>query len=51
MRDVIAILHDEFETLDVFGPIEILGRLPPYFNPRFYSAESIALPVSLMFSY
>ena len=37
MRDVIAILYDEFETLDVFGPIEILGRLPQYFNPCFYS--------------
>jgi transcriptional regulator GlxA family with amidase domain len=37
MRDVIAILYNEFETLDVFGPIEILGRLPEYFNPCFYS--------------
>jgi len=25
MRDVITILYNEFETLDVFGPIEILG--------------------------
>jgi transcriptional regulator GlxA family with amidase domain len=37
MRDVITILFNEFETLDVFGPIEVLGRLPGYFNPLFYS--------------
>jgi transcriptional regulator GlxA family with amidase domain len=37
MRDVIAILYNDFETLDVFGPIEVLGRLPEQFNPLFYS--------------
>ena len=39
MRDVITILYNEFETLDVFGPIEVLGRLPQYFNPVFYSMD------------
>ena len=37
MRDVITILYNGFETLDVFGPIEVLGRLPEHFNPQFYS--------------
>ncbi|MDO9324370.1 MAG: DJ-1/PfpI family protein [Methanoregula sp.] len=37
MRDVITILFNDFETLDVFGPIEVLGRLPEQFNPLFYS--------------
>jgi transcriptional regulator GlxA family with amidase domain len=37
MRELVTILYDEFETLDVFGPIEILGRLSDHFNPRFYS--------------
>lgn len=37
MRDLVTILYDEFETLDVFGPIEVLGRLTDHFNPLFYS--------------
>ncbi len=37
MRDVITILYNDFETLDVFGPIEVLGRLSEHFNPLFYS--------------
>jgi len=37
MTDVVTILFDDFETLDVFGPIEVLGRLPEDFNPLFYS--------------
>ena len=37
MKDVITVLFGDFETLDVFGPIEILGRLPEQFNPRFVS--------------
>jgi transcriptional regulator GlxA family with amidase domain len=37
MRDVVAILFNGFETLDVFGPVEILGRLPDQFNPLFCS--------------
>jgi len=39
MRDVITILYNDFETLDVFGPIEVLGRLPGQFNPLFYSRD------------
>ncbi|MEM7181401.1 MAG: DJ-1/PfpI family protein [Spirochaetota bacterium] len=37
MREIVTILFDDFETLDVFGPIEILGRLKEYFDPQFYS--------------
>jgi transcriptional regulator GlxA family with amidase domain len=37
MRDVVTILYHDFETLDVFGPIEVLGRVPEQFNPQFYS--------------
>jgi transcriptional regulator GlxA family with amidase domain len=39
MRDIVTILYDDFETLDVFGPIEVLGRLPEHFNPCFYSMD------------
>jgi len=39
MRDVVTILYDDFETLDVFGPIEVLGRVPDQFNPLFYSMD------------
>jgi len=35
--DVITVLSNDFETLDVFGPIEVLGRLPDPFNPLFFS--------------
>ena len=33
------LLFDEFETLDVFGPVEILGRLPEIFKLNFISAN------------
>lgn len=33
------LLFDEFETLDVFGPVEILGRLPDIFKLNFISAN------------
>ncbi len=39
MRDVVTILYNDFETLDVFGPVEILGRLPEEFNLLFYSLD------------
>ncbi len=39
MRDVAVILFTDFETLDAFGPIEVLGRLTEHFNPEFYSKE------------
>lgn len=31
------LLFDKFETLDVFGPVEILGRLPDIFKMNFIS--------------
>jgi transcriptional regulator GlxA family with amidase domain len=37
MREISTLLFNNFETLDVFGPIEILGRLKDHFNPQFYS--------------
>jgi putative intracellular protease/amidase len=37
MRNIITILFDQFETLDVFGPVEILGRLQDHFTIRFVS--------------
>ncbi len=36
---VSIILFDNFETLDVFGPVEILGRLPDHFTIDFYSLD------------
>lgn len=36
MKEVTTIIFDNFETEDVFGPIEILVRLKNYFNPEFY---------------
>lgn len=39
MLTIATILFDQFETLDVFGPIEVLGRYPEYFKAEFYSAE------------
>jgi len=31
------LLFDDFETLDVFGPVEILGRLKDHYQVSFYS--------------
>lgn len=31
------LLFDDFETLDVFGPVEILGRLTDHYQVYFYS--------------
>lgn len=39
MHQVVTILFNEFETLDVFGPIEILGRLNEEFHLNLYSME------------
>ena len=36
---VCVILFDNFETLDVFGPVEILGRLPEIFSIDYYSLD------------
>jgi putative intracellular protease/amidase len=34
---VAVLLFDDFETLDVFGPVEIFGRLKDHYQIRFYS--------------
>lgn len=39
MRTVNVILFNDFETLDAFGPIELLGRLKDEFSLRFFSRE------------
>ena len=39
MRDVAVILFNDFETLDVFGPVEVLGRLTELFNLEYYSMD------------
>lgn len=35
--DVNVMLFNDFETLDVFGPVEIMGRLMDSYNIRFFS--------------
>jgi len=53
------VLFDNFETLDVFGPVEVFGRLSEKFDIAFYSlkggiiksrqnAETITLPYEKM---
>lgn len=37
MKNVMMILFNDFETLDVFGPAEILGRLKDHFTLQFVS--------------
>lgn len=39
MRDIIVVLFDGFETLDVFGPVEVLGRMTDAFSPVFCSLQ------------
>ena len=36
---VAVLLFDDFETLDVFGPVEIFGRLKDHYKVHFYSQE------------
>jgi putative intracellular protease/amidase len=36
---VSILLFDQFETLDVFGPVEILGRIKEHFQVKFYSMK------------
>src|SRR5687768_12794691 len=33
------LLFDGFETLDVFGPVEILGRIKDHYRVKFYSEK------------
>jgi len=35
--NVAVLLFDDFETLDVFGPVEIFGRLKEHYQIQFYS--------------
>ncbi|MEP7228735.1 MAG: DJ-1/PfpI family protein [Ginsengibacter sp.] len=35
--NVTVLLFEDFETLDVFGPVEILGRLKDFYTISFYS--------------
>ena len=44
--NVAVLLFDEFETLDVFGPVEIFGRLKDHYQVSFYS-----LPGGLVSNY
>ncbi|MEO5681675.1 MAG: DJ-1/PfpI family protein [Chitinophagaceae bacterium] len=37
MTNVAVLLFNDFETLDVFGPVEILGRLTDLYSIQFYS--------------
>jgi len=39
MTDIIVLLYPEFETLDVFGPVEVLGLPPESFRIQFYSPD------------
>jgi transcriptional regulator GlxA family with amidase domain len=39
MRDITVILFNDFETLDAFGPVEVLGRLTEHFNTECYSMD------------
>src|SRR5215203_316335 len=34
-----VLIFEDFETLDVFGPVEILGRLKDHFQVSFYSEQ------------
>jgi putative intracellular protease/amidase len=43
MRNVAVILFDGFETLDAFGPVEVLGRLSDHFQIEFFSREGGAM--------
>lgn len=37
MQTLTALLFDDFETLDLFGPIEMFGRLPEHYRIQFAS--------------
>ena len=39
MIDFNVILFDNFETLDVFGPVEVIGKLPKYYAIEYYSVQ------------
>lgn len=37
--ELAVILFDDFETLDVFGPVEVFGRVPDYYELKYYSVH------------
>ncbi len=37
--NVAVLLFEDFETLDVFGPVEIFGRLKDHYKVHFYSEQ------------
>lgn len=39
MQTLTALVFDDFETLDLFGPIEMFGSLPEYFHIQFASMK------------
>ncbi len=39
LMEIAFILFDDYETLDVFGPAEIFGRLVDQYNLQFYSLD------------
>jgi transcriptional regulator GlxA family with amidase domain len=46
MHQVNVVLFDGFETLDAYGPVEILGRIGDRFSIRFFSAAGGAVSSS-----
>lgn len=39
MRNFNVILFNEFETLDVFGPVEVIGTMEDIYHQEYYSLE------------
>ena len=39
LKRVAVLLFEDFETLDVFGPVEIFGRIRDHYSIRFYSLK------------
>lgn len=39
LKEVAVLLFEDFETLDVFGPVEIFGRLKEHYTVHYYSLD------------
>lgn len=37
--ELAVILFDDFESLDVFGPVEVFGKVPDYYELKYYSVH------------
>ncbi|MDR2007158.1 MAG: DJ-1/PfpI family protein [Acidaminococcales bacterium] len=46
MRDFNIVLFEQFETLDAFGPAEIIGKLPDLYKPDYFSLKGGAVTSS-----